>query len=377
VAFSDATEVDPGERIKRYREYEVTGFIPDVTPDDLRATQSLPTPFWIDATYTTLPTTVPQRVRDEAARVVDGAETRYDMAAAIENFLRSSYPVDYRIDETPPGRDTVDYFLFDARRGYFNYHASAMVVMLRSVDVPARLAVGFAIEEEDIDPATGAYIVNDDNSYAWAEVYFPDYGWVPFNPSPDRPAEFETREVQPGTSLDDPLGLDPALRDQLPVSATEGFYIPPEVDTFPLQDGGSSTGLLSEDGGAYQPWVLLAVLGFAGAVAVAVSVGWNRSVVGLPYPQQVWEKTVRLASWGGFKPQPGQTPHEYVAALGRHHRGVRDLDVLASTYTSSRFGKKELGETDRERLAQMWPRLRGALIGAVVRRATRRQKRRD
>jgi hypothetical protein len=316
-------------------------------------------------------------VRDEAFRVIGDAETRYDRAAAIENFLRSSYPVDYKIDDTPPGRDTVDYFLFDARRGYFNYHASAMVVMLRSVDVPARLAVGFAIEEEDVDPATGAYIVNDDNSYAWAEVYFPDYGWVPFNPAPDRPAVFKPREVTPGMSLDDPLGLDPALRDQLPVSATEGFYIPPEVDTFPLQDGGGSTSVLSTDDTGYQPWLLLALLGFAAAVAVAVSFGWNRSVVGLPYPQQVWEKTVRLSSWGGFRPQPGQTPHEFVAALGRRHRGVHNLDVLASAYTSSRFGKKDLNEAERERLTQMWPQLRGALLGGIARRITRRTRRRD
>ncbi|HUF52934.1 MAG TPA: transglutaminase domain-containing protein [Dehalococcoidia bacterium] len=377
VAFSDTVEVDPGERIKRYRTYNVTGFVPNVSADDLRASDDEVTPFWIDATYTTLPVSVPQRVRDEAVRVVGDAETRYDRAAAVENFLRSSYQVDYKIDETPPGRDTVDYFLFDARRGYFNYHASAMVVMLRAVDVPARLAVGFAIQEEDIDPETGAYIVNDDNSYAWTEVYFPTYGWVPFNPSPDRPAVFETRERVAGGSMDDPLGLDPALRDQLPVNATEGFYIPPEVDSFPLQDGDRSIGILSEGESGYQPWLLVAVLGFAAAVAVAVTVGWNRSVMGLPYPQQVWEKTVRLASWGGFKPQPGQTPHEYISALGKLHRGMRDLDVLASAYTSSRFGKKELRETDRERLAEMWPVLRGALMSGILRRVARRSKRHD
>jgi hypothetical protein len=94
----------------------------------------------------------------------------------------------------------------------------------------------------------------------------------------------------------------------------------------------------------------------------------------LPYPQQVWEKTVRLATWGGLGPQPGQTPHDYAAALGRRHRTVRGLDVLAGTYAASRFGKKEADEADNERLREMWPHLRGALIGGIAGRVFRRRR---
>jgi transglutaminase-like putative cysteine protease len=367
-------EIDPGSRVKRYRTYDVTGLIPEITAQDLRNSESGETPFWIDRTYTTLPTSVPQRVRDLAEQTVGDAGTQYDKVIAIQQYLRQ-FPVDYNIGATPPGQDTVDYFLNDVRRGYFNYHASAMVVMLRSAEVPARLAVGFAVDDSDFDAESGVYIVRDDNSYAWAEVYFADYGWVAFNPSPDRPATIEPTEVDPG----DPLsGIDPDLLDNLPVSAFEGALEPGEGVDIPLRDGGDGpANVISPDGGeSYEPWLLMAVLGFAGAVFIAVSFGWGRSVAGLPYPQQMWEKTVRLASWGGFKPQPGQTPHEYVAALSRRHRGIRNLDVLATTYTGSRFGKKEVSETDRERLGQMWPSLRGALIGGIVRRIIRLGKKR-
>ena len=72
-----------------------------------------------------------------------GNATRlYDKAAAIESYLRT-FPIDYNVPKTPPGRDSVDYFLFDAQRGYFDYHASAMAVMLRTLGIPARVATGY------------------------------------------------------------------------------------------------------------------------------------------------------------------------------------------------------------------------------------------
>ena len=370
--LGQALEIDPGLRIKRYRSYDIWGLISTATANELRATEDLPTPGWVNASYMTLPASLPYRVVDRALEITEGSETRYDKAKDIEKFLRV-FPVDYDIPETPAGRDTVDYFLFDVQRGYFNYHASAMVVMLRSVGVPARLAIGFAVDLNDYDAETGTYIVRDENSYAWPEVYFPEYGWIPFNPSPDRPEVIQPREITPSLLADDPLGLDRSLRDLIPGAAVDAYF-PPELA--PLSGGtnpGAVSAVNSEENG-YQPWVIVALVGFGTAVFVAISLGWRRSVSDLPYPQQVWEKTVRLASWGGFEPRPGQTPHDYVTALGKRHRTVRDLDVLAGSYTASRFGKKETGEAENERLHEMWPHLRGALLGGIAGRVFRRRR---
>jgi transglutaminase-like putative cysteine protease len=375
--LAEALEIEPESRIKRHRSYDVTGFIPNVTAEELREADRGTVPFAIQTEYLPLPSSVPERVKDLAAQVTGGSATSYDKAKDIEAYLRQ-LPVDYDVPDTPPGRDTVDYFLFDLRRGYFDYHASAMVVMLRSVNVPSRLAVGFAVDDEDYDPPTRSYIVRDRDSYAWPEVYFPDYGWIPFNPSPDRPEVIQPNEVDPASSfLDDPLGLDPRLRALLPISGADQAYFPPDVEPIPVGDssgggGGVIPGVGGSTGGS--SWALLAVIAFGAAVFFAVSAGWQRSVAGLPYPQQVWEKTVRLASWGGRQPRPGQTPHEYVRALGRRHRGVRDLDVLARSYTRSRFGKKETDEAEKELIEEMWPTLRGALIGGIVARILHRKR---
>ncbi len=373
----DAEGLDPGGRIKRYESYDVTGFIPTYSADELRGAGTS-YPDWVTNEYLQLPSDLPFRVQNlalsvTAAITTTGAapsrtpQTPYDKAIAIQDFLRKNYGIDYKVPDTPPGRDTVDYFLFDLYRGYFDYHASAMVVMLRSLGVPARLAVGFAVRESDRD-ANGAYVVKDTNSYAWPEVYFPDHGWVSFNPTPDR-----SSQIAPTISDAPPpiSGLDPRITRYLPAGADPITNVPPGDVSQDSPAGGISLG----GGTSGTDWLALGVLAFIAALIGAIALGWQRSVAGLPYPQQVWEKTVRLASWGGAPPLPGQTPHDYAKGLGKRFRGVRDFHVLADAYTKSRFGHKEIDDDQAALLKEAWPDVRGALLGSIVRRIWPRHRR--
>jgi hypothetical protein len=241
-----------------------------------------------------------------------------------------------------------------------------MVVLLRSLGVPARLAAGFVVDTKDFDDDKDAYVVQDQDVYAWAEVYFPGEGWVEFNPSPDRPAELRPRET--GGDIDvPPVDLDD-IRD-LPVSTGGLFpYEPPDLtgQTGGRASGGSGPGLAL--------WIALGVAGFLAAVAGSAALGWRRSVAGLPYPQQLWDKTVRLAGWAGHPPQPGQTPASFAAALHRRFRGLRDLDLLAQAYGRSRFGRRDALEAEeQQRLARAWAKLRGTLAWQALRRLWRRR----
>jgi transglutaminase-like putative cysteine protease len=369
--LGDAVLLDPGNRIKRNRTYSVTAFVPGFTPDGLRAS-GYTYPSWVVAQYLQLPEDLPESVRSLAAQLAVGEENAYDKAKAFEDYLRQ-YPVDYDVPDTPPGRDTVEYFLFESRRGYFDYHASAMVVMLRAQGVPARLAVGFVAEENDIDASTGEYMLRDRNSYAWPEVYFPEHGWVAFNPTPDRPADLRP-SVNPDAAAAN--GFDDSILEQLPISSSEGAFIPPEGEKAkPLPEGGLP--LAGAAGSGNRPWATLAVAGFVAAVGGAVFLGWQRSVAGMPYPQQMWEKTVRLASWGANPPAAGQTPHEYAAHLQKRFRGAGDFRALADAYTRSRFGKREPDADEAERLRQMWPEARGAMMRGILARPFRGRGSRD
>ncbi|MFN2145321.1 MAG: transglutaminase-like domain-containing protein, partial [Anaerolineales bacterium] len=74
----------------------------------------------------------------------------------------------------------------DLQKGYCDYYASAMVVLSRAAGIPARLATGYLAST--YDPVAGQYIVTGDQAHSWAELYFPDYGWVTFEPTAGQPA---------------------------------------------------------------------------------------------------------------------------------------------------------------------------------------------
>lgn len=358
-SLPDSLVARPPNRVGEGRSYNISGFIPIVPPEDLREAGDSD-PLWVLNQYLQLPDELPERIGSLSADIAATGENRYDKAVLVQDYLRQ-FPIDFNIPDTPPNRDTVDYFLFDSQKGYFDYHASAMTVMLRTLGIPARLAVGFVIDEADKDPESGSYSIRDRNSYAWTEVYFPGYGWIAFNPSPDRPealnpAVEETTEPDEALTLDDFPGL--------PVTADPIFDIP--VD----QSGGLPSAPV-EQGRDYNPLITLGVVAFLALLAGSVFLGWQRSVAGLPYSQQLWEKTVRLATWAGHGPRTGQTPAEFAQSLERRVREVRDVSVLAAAYNRSRFNRRE-PEEDRARLAEIWSPLRTALLASMARRVTRR-----
>lgn len=142
-------------------------------------------PLWVRRRYLQLPDSLPQRVRDLAREITASSPTLYDRALAIEAYLRQ-YPYTLDVTKPPDNRDVVDYFLFDLKKGYCDYFASAMVVLARAAGVPARLAVGYA--GGSYDPATAEYVVREADAHSWVEVYIPGVGWVEFEPTSNQPA---------------------------------------------------------------------------------------------------------------------------------------------------------------------------------------------
>jgi hypothetical protein len=277
------------------------------------------------------------------------------------------FPVDFEIEDTPPGRDTVDYFLFDSQRGYFDYHATAMAVMLRTLGVPSRLAVGFVVDDSDKELESGAYTIRDRSSYAWTEVYFPGHGWIAFNPSPDRPEDLNPTIAPPE---EQPSGA--AGPEDLPVGLGSDVLIDQPPDDVPV----TTTTPSLETGRDYNPLLTIGVFAFVALLAGSVFLGWQRSVAGLPYSQQLWEKAVRLSSWAGQGPRTGETPTEFARGLSKRVSGTRDMSVLAGAYNRSRFGAREPDE-EKSALEECWAPLRNALFAAILRRFTRRGKSRD
>ncbi|OFX28550.1 MAG: hypothetical protein A2Z07_07730, partial [Armatimonadetes bacterium RBG_16_67_12] len=149
----------------------------------LRAADGSP-PGFITERYLALPR-VPDRVRALAERLVAGEPTVYDRVMAVNRHLWTAYRYDLTIPHQRRPGDAVDYFLFEERRGYCEQFASAMVVMLRSVGIPARLVTGYT--PGTLNPITGLLEVRNSDAHAWVEVFFAGVGWVEFEPTPGFP----------------------------------------------------------------------------------------------------------------------------------------------------------------------------------------------
>jgi transglutaminase-like putative cysteine protease len=184
-----------GIRLDGPASYEVDSLVPIADESELRsAGQSYPD--WIRQRYLSLPSEVPGRVKSMAIELTASAPTPYDRARAIERYLRT-FPYTLDVPRPPSNRDVVDYFLFDLRKGYCDYYASAMVVLARAAGIPARLAVGYASGTYNLN--SQRFIVTEADAHSWVEVYFPGIGWVPFEPTAAQPALNRSQNPTPET----------------------------------------------------------------------------------------------------------------------------------------------------------------------------------
>jgi transglutaminase-like putative cysteine protease len=160
--------------------YQVWSDIEPPSAATLRAASGALPPGY--AVYTGLPADqITARTRALAERIVAGKHNDYDRATAIKEWLTSN--LTYTLDlEDPAGKEPVDFFLFERKKGHCEYFASAFVILARAAGVPARNVNGFLGGEwNEYDD----YIaVRAGDAHSWAEVYFPGAGWVTFDATP-------------------------------------------------------------------------------------------------------------------------------------------------------------------------------------------------
>src|SRR5215218_5731916 len=161
--------------------YSIISRVPNATPDQLRSAGTN-YPAEITERYTKLPPGGLGRTRALARNLTKDADNPYDAVLRMNEYLRDNYPYDLSIPPQREEMDAVEYFLFEQRRGYCEQFSSSLVVMARTLGIPARLTTGYVPGE--YNPFTGLYEVRASDAHAWVEVYFPGYGWSTFDPTP-------------------------------------------------------------------------------------------------------------------------------------------------------------------------------------------------
>ena len=169
-----------------------------------------------------LPELFDPAIHDLAREVTNGTRSSYDRALAIETHLQTEYSYSLQSAFESQNFTPLSDFLFNTRSGHCEYFASAMAMMLRSVDIPARLVTGFAVHH--YNPLTGLYEVRALHGHAWVEAWIEDAGWVSFQPTPGYTMPQEPEEDADRGTTSEELGQ---YLDQL--SSLEEVIAPEDI----------------------------------------------------------------------------------------------------------------------------------------------------
>ena len=316
-------------------------------------------PEWVRDRFLQLPDEFPSSVRKLAESVTANHDTPLDKAIAVENFLRG-YKYNQQIDAPPPDADAVEHFLLKSKEGYCDYYASAMVTMLRSVGVPARFVVGYTpgdyIQPEELMPMTsGTYRVLERNAHAWPEVYFPQYGWIQFEPTASEP--LLARPVVQTTTPTPSAPRGPDDRN-------------PNEDLLPDRGDLRPTGPVTLDPPAIR-WLRSSWPGLALAVALLALISgalllfrWRRQVF-FQSPEILARLFDVLSQWAArlrVSWLPSQTPLERAAAFNEMvPEAGPAVDRLANLFVAKYYGRATPSSEDVSGLVKDWGRLEPSL----------------
>lgn len=272
--------------------YWMTSEVSTATPDQLRAASG-PIPDYIRLAYTQVPfyTRQVRKITNEAIR---GKSNAYDKAMAIQDYLQRNCTYDLNAPASPLEMDGVTHFLYVSKRGYCQMFATAMVVMCRQAGIPARWVTGFAPGE--YNQQDGLYHIRFKDMHAWAELYFPGYGWIEFDPTPggDSGPTAKERILKALTSIKEILAADgPTVLMLLILAVLAAYFVKTELI----------------------PWLRRR----------------NRvegPIRGYGKAADNYRRMCKLLSKYGYSRQPSTTPSEYASALRDLFR--QDLAYLAS-----------------------------------------------
>ena len=247
------------------------------------------------------------------------------------------------------------------KRGFCQYYAATMAVMLRDLGVPTRVVEGFLPGSRDVNIEE----VRFSDAHAWVEVYFAGVGWVPFDPTGNGLSQIAPL----------PSGFPVAASPSAGSSSRPGASREPRDRLDPEDPGGIGAAGNQGGGAAAAAGPLIAVAVLLGLVFGGIAfVAWQRGPRGGTSADRAYGTVTRIASRFGFGPRPAQTVYEYAGALGEVLPTVRpELETVARAKVESAYGRTILGQERLESLRVAQRRLRVGLLRLAFRRKDRRR----
>ncbi|MDM5318234.1 transglutaminase domain-containing protein [Fictibacillus sp. b24] len=334
--------------------YEMDYQLPVLKEEQLKASTNQ-YPEYVTSNYLQLPESLPQRVKDLAQNVTASQPTIYDKVKTVEGyFAKNGYGYNTIEVAVPKGNeDYVDQFLFDTKKGYCDNFSTSMVVMLRSVGIPARWVKGFTPGTfEALNDGLREYTVTNANAHSWVEVYFSGIGWVPFEPT---------------RGFDNPFQPEEDQQSSAPAAAVPDQPEKPEKDLAKEQDSNSSkdsnSGFTLKSAGIGAAILLGAVMLIAG-LAYLFRRKWLRQYTIWRYKRKqgsetfedAFERLLWLLRVYGIKRRPAFTLREYALYVDRE-LDTKDMRILAKAYEGVQFSPNKRTDLWNDFHRELWENL--------------------
>ncbi len=320
--------------------------------------------------YLQLPDELPERVGELAEEITVEADNRYDRAKAVEGYFGANgfryQTTDVSIPEE--GEDYVDQFLFETQVGYCDNFSTSMVVLLRSLDIPARWVKGFtggtmATEQPPLPDEYSLYEITNNNAHSWVEVYFPETGWVAFEPTSGfaNPTDFYYEAADADNDSDEAqeTETDPTENQEEPEEETEE-----EEETDDNAASGVSDNQDHWNGWPYVWTGLGVVLLILGLIAYL-----KRRDIQHWYVQRKWHRLLKnqevesaymyllkVLAFRGYKLGKGQTLRQYAKKMDEHF-DTTEMSEITDVYEGYVYYKQNANQAELKRLQQLFKQL--------------------
>jgi len=251
--------------------------------------------------YLYVPISVTGRIYAMVERITREASDPWDKAKQIESALRS-YSYNTEPPPTPEGRDFVDYFVFDLKKGYCTYHSTALAVMCRIAGIPTRWVTGYVAPS-----GQGARTVKYNMAHAWVEAFIEPYGWVTLEATP--PFILPWRELVASGGADQD---DTPVASHVPIGE---FHEDLMHDLFDEYFGGPVGSPTAKS--VPTPAIVLGILLLVLLARLGYSVlHWRKMVRESTGVASLYTLCTRMLEAAGFGRNLAETPREYLVRLG-------------------------------------------------------------
>lgn len=381
-----STLITVDDTLQRGDLIEVTSAAPRFEPSALEAaTNDGPG----DPIYTSLPDDLPDVVRSTTNQVTAGATSGFEAARLLQGWFQREFEYSLEV-QAGHGNNAIASFL-RGRVGYCEQFAGTFAAMMRTLDYPTRVAVGFTSGTEIVP---GTFVVRGKNAHAWPEVWFDGLGWVKFEPTPGRgaadaenytglPARQDTSGADEvtGTAADETPNTTPS---RSPVNRSPELNLPDEFadPTTGNTPAGDETVAPTSDNSTSRYWIALALVALALAAPAIVRRVRDRTTSGSPDHQlaRLWNRSLAALRAAGVPVAPSQTPNETAAIAAKSFPVVsRPVALLADAVTVATYrpegasGYDAVGEfgASQMRNCQNWTRQIDRAVQDSVGRSTR------